>query len=95
MGELHVAEPAGTRIVSPLDAADTQSLTSVRLALAAVLFGLEPLQAAIASELQQRARTIKANHAGQDLSFTIRAILSNGAARNQVVFCLRVAWQAS
>src|SRR5262245_54531906 len=43
---VHEADPAGTMILSPVEAALTQSLTSVRDALAAVRVGLEPEQAA-------------------------------------------------
>src|SRR5262245_4876174 len=42
----HDALPDGTMMVSPVAAAFTQSLTSVRCALAAVRVGLEPEQAA-------------------------------------------------
>ena len=62
--EDHVALPAGTRIVSPEAAAVRQSLTSVRLAEAAVRVGLEPEQAAAAglAELPTINTTITAGH---------------------------------
>jgi len=48
----HVEVPAGTWMVSPVTAAVTQAETSVKLELAAVREGLEPEQAAHASEAQ-------------------------------------------
>jgi hypothetical protein len=49
IAEDHEADPAGTVMVSPDVAAFTQSRTSVRDALAAMRFGLDPLHAASAS----------------------------------------------
>jgi hypothetical protein len=56
-----VADPEGTRIVSPLAAAFTQSSTSCRPALAAVRVGLDPEQAARAGSAN--AQTASRRHA--------------------------------
>jgi hypothetical protein len=53
-----VADPDGTRIVSPLAAALTQSSTSCRPALAAVRVGLEPEQAAAAGSANAHTASV-------------------------------------
>jgi hypothetical protein len=59
IGDDQFAVPAGTRMVSPLAAALTQSLTSVRLALAAVRVGLDPEHAAAAGRAYAQMRSAK------------------------------------